>query len=53
MVVLAQKVRLRLSQKFDQTETVDSNDFDSPDADSKKKAKLVWIAFAAFLIAQT
>ncbi|XP_071913971.1 replication protein A 70 kDa DNA-binding subunit B-like isoform X3 [Coffea arabica] len=35
------KVRLRLSEKFDETDTVSTNDFDSPDADSKKKAKLV------------
>nr|XP_027071747.1 replication protein A 70 kDa DNA-binding subunit B-like [Coffea arabica] len=34
------KVRLRLSQKFDETETASTNDFDSPHADSKKKAKL-------------
>ncbi|XP_071916183.1 replication protein A 70 kDa DNA-binding subunit B-like [Coffea arabica] len=34
------KVCLRLSQKFDEVETLDSNDFDSPNADSKKKAKL-------------
>ncbi|XP_071925869.1 replication protein A 70 kDa DNA-binding subunit B isoform X3 [Coffea arabica] len=34
------KVRLRLSQKFDEAETVDSNDFKSSDANSKKKAKL-------------
>ncbi|XP_071932877.1 replication protein A 70 kDa DNA-binding subunit B-like [Coffea arabica] len=34
------KVRLRLSQKFDETETVSTNAFDSPHADSKKKAKL-------------
>ncbi|CDP18681.1 unnamed protein product [Coffea canephora] len=34
------KVCLLLSQKFDEAKTLDSNDFDSPDADSKKKAKL-------------
>ncbi|XP_071918920.1 replication protein A 70 kDa DNA-binding subunit D-like [Coffea arabica] len=34
------KVHLRLCQKFDEAETVDSNDFESSDANSKKKAKL-------------
>ncbi|XP_027182204.1 uncharacterized protein LOC113780620 [Coffea eugenioides] len=34
------KVRLRLCQKFDEAETVDSNDFESSYANSKKKAKL-------------